>query len=128
MIEMSLMAPSKETDNKLRWVADVDGVAFQLYVPKWRVPHPWPNRIRVFISEPSTSPGSSPSDKPENAIVAIVERVKDHSQTVRFAPAGDPKKWQIGEPYIPYGLLPNPSVQRLRVDVEWDRSAGTWDE
>lgn len=125
---MTLMNPSKKTDNKLRWAAEIDGVSFKLYVPKRRVPQPWPKRIRVFISEPTTSTGTRPSIEPENSIVAIVDRVGEHSETARFAPVGDPKEWQIGEPYIPYALLPNPSVQRLRVEVEWERSAGAWDE
>ena len=43
------MALDKETDNKVRWTADVDGVTFSLYVPKWRVPEPWPSRIRVTV-------------------------------------------------------------------------------
>jgi len=51
MIRLSLMAPSKETDLKLRWEADVEGVAFKLYIPKWRVPRPWPTRILVRISD-----------------------------------------------------------------------------
>lgn len=129
MIKMSLMTPSKETDNKLRWVAYIDGVAFHLYIPKWRVPDPWPKSVRVLISRPSDSAAyrSGPSIEPENPISVIVERVADHTQTVRFAPIGDPQEWQIGEPYIPFSLLPDPSVRRLRVDVEWDWATGTWD-
>jgi hypothetical protein len=133
MIEMILMDPSKETDNKLRWQADVEGVNFELYIPKWRVPQPWPNRILVRISDvsaeaepqhpPATSASSASVDRP---IFAIVEKVREHTQTVRFAPRGDPKGWHIGEPYIPYNLLPTPDSQALRIEVEWDRSAGTW--
>jgi hypothetical protein len=44
MGEVALMDPSKTTDNKLRWQADVEGVNFKLYIPKWRVPRPWPIR------------------------------------------------------------------------------------
>jgi hypothetical protein len=127
MIEMSLMSPSKETENKLRWVADVDGIPFQLYIPKWRVPTQWPNRIRVFISELSDPQSSRSSVVPKDPIVVVVERVSEHTQTVRFAPEGDPKEWQVGEPYIPYGLLPTPTSNRLRLEIEWDTSAGTWD-
>lgn len=126
MIEMALMSPSKETDNKLRWHADVDGVAFQLYIPKWRVPQPWPNRIRVFVSAATALESSSMNVEPGTPIAVIVKRVVDHTQTARFAPLGDPKEWQIGEPYIPYQLLPDPASQILRVDVEWDTSAGVW--
>jgi hypothetical protein len=46
MIEMALLKPSKETENKLRWSTYMnDGSKFHLYVPKWRVPEPWPGRI-----------------------------------------------------------------------------------
>jgi hypothetical protein len=34
MPEIALMNPSKETDNKLRWWADVEGVPFKLYIPE----------------------------------------------------------------------------------------------
>lgn len=133
MVHLSLMAPSKETDNKLRWETDVEGVAFMLYIPKWRVPKPWPTRILVRISDASDPPlppqqlfGSAQGqDRP---IHAIVTRKVDHSRTVRFEPEGKPNEWEIGEPYIPYELLPNSSVQRVRIEVEWDRSAGTWNE
>jgi len=76
MVEIALMEPSKETDNKLRWKADVEGVSFKLYVPKWRVPRPWPTRILVRVSEvpaggedqPPKFSGSSPeSVKAEHA-------------------------------------------------------------
>ena len=35
----------KSTDNKLRWDEDVDGIKFELYIPKWRVPEPVPPTI-----------------------------------------------------------------------------------
>lgn len=39
----------KETENKLRWVVDVDGVAFKFYIPQRFVPQPPPKRIVVGI-------------------------------------------------------------------------------
>ena len=135
MVEIALMAPSKETDNKLRWQVYVEGVNFKLYVPKWRVPRPWPTRIIVRVSDipasgeaehqPATSGNSASLERP---IAAIVKKVREHTQTVRFAPQGDPNNWEIGEPYVPYSLLPSPSVQALRIEVRWDRSAGTWSD
>ena len=138
MKEVALMDSSKQTDNKLRWQADVDGVNFKLYIPKWRVPRPWPSRITVCISdvEPHVDRETSPftvTNSPlepllEQPIVAIADRVSDHTQTARFAPRGDPKEWQIGEPYIPYSLLPDSSVRTVHIEVRWDRSAGTWSD
>ncbi len=98
MVEISLMDPSKETDNKLRWRADVEGVDFKLYVPKWRVPLPWPRRIIVTISalprETSRAGRAEPADQGgreplERDIVAVVDRVREYTETVRFAPRGD---------------------------------------
>ena len=132
MIEVALMDPSKETDNKLRWQADVEGVKFQLYVPKWRVPRPWPMRVLVRVGD--VQAGGGPLPKPttsgvlERPIVAIVEKVAEHTRTVRFAPRGDPKDWELGEPYIPYDWLPSPTIEAIRIEVEWDRSGGTWSD
>ena len=63
MIELALLKPSKETENKLRWSTHVeqDDTDFQLYIPKWRVPEPWPGRIIVyidsFVGDPSKEEG-----------------------------------------------------------------------
>src|SRR5437667_4156669 len=109
MVEVALMDPSKTTDNKLRWQAVVEGVNFKLYVPKWRVPRPWPTRILVRISDVPAgaqvrdqAATAASSNSLERPICGIVERVREHTQTVRFAPQGDPRDWEMGEPYIPY--------------------------
>jgi hypothetical protein len=124
------MNPSKQTDNKLRWSSDVEGVEFKLYIPKDRVPRPWPIRIRVAISEYSAGnpEAASAQGGTEEPIVCVVERVSEKSKTVRYRPLGDPKAWQLGEPYIPLTLLPADLPERLRVEVRWDRTGGTWDE
>ena len=37
--------------------------------------------------------------------------------------------WEIGEPYIPFAFLDEQSPpDRIRIEVSWDPSAGTWDE
>src|SRR6266542_2964848 len=119
MIEVALMAPSKQTDNKLRWEADVDGVNFKLYIPKSRVPEPWPRRILVRVCDVDQQSGNEAvqADDPslERAITATVRRVRDHTDTVRFDPDGDPDDWKIGSPYIPKTLLPRPSTKNLQL-------------
>jgi eukaryotic-like serine/threonine-protein kinase len=91
-------------------------------------------QIRVRISDvPARSeqhqlPNLATSGSLEQPISAIVEKINAHTQTVRFAPQGDPTGWEIGEPYVPYSLLPSPSVQTLQIEVEWDRSAPTWSD
>ena len=133
MREITLMNPSKETDNKLRWSAEVDGVVFKLYIPKWRVPTPWPARLKVFVDaqgDAIRNDGAHRShSRPrasEDPVVATVEKVTEHTETVRYRPTGDPDEWETGEPYVPYSLLPTPTPARLRLEVQWDRSEGTW--
>jgi hypothetical protein len=137
MREVSLMDPSKETDNKLRWQAWENGVLFKLYIPKWRVPEPWPVRIVVRIDDdpnsfvavpPSRGPESEQTRNLDEPVVTLVAKHTEHTETVRYSPVGDPAKWELGEPYIPFAMLSVPVPKRLRLDVHWDRTAGTWAE
>jgi hypothetical protein len=125
MIEMSLMDPSKETDNKLRWETHIEGVRFKLYIPKKQVPWPWPKRIQVFVTD-RVNTARHRRGKQGRGLSAIVHRVTELTETVRFRPIGPPEQWEIGEPYIPYSFLPNRSALAIRIDVLWDMSAGTW--
>ena len=129
MHEITLMNPSKETDNKLRWSADVKGVEFKLYIPQSRVPQPWPRRIRVKISEAADlSPEATPVGQwnLEDPITCTVEKVNKHTETVRYRPIGAQTDWELGEPYIPFALLLDDLSARLQIEVRWDRSTGTW--
>jgi hypothetical protein len=138
MKEVALMHPSKETDNKLRWQSMVEGVSFKLYIPKWRVPRPWPVRIIVSVTNIPKDEGSAGGHRSpdshervtslEQPIIATLRKVREHTQTVRFAPQGDPDSWEIGEPYIPHSLLPDTSSDAIQIEVRWDRSAGTWSD
>jgi hypothetical protein len=131
MIEMVLLRPSKETEGKMRWSTHVekDNAPFHLYIPKWRVPEPWPGRIYVaiqaFEGDPSNVvPGPSRPTDLESNIRVLVKPVRDHTRTRRYAPLGDTSEWQIGEPYIPYSLIPADS-HLLVIEVQWDlRSKG----
>ncbi|MCH8331238.1 MAG: hypothetical protein IH946_07635 [Bacteroidetes bacterium] len=125
MIEMGL-SPSKETESKLRWsiFVEKDAAEFKLYIPKWRVPKPWPGRIYVgiqsFTGDLSTV-SQSLTDLVgfDNPIRELIVLEKDHTQTKRFAPLGDSKDWHIGKPYIPFSLIPRP-MDYLIIDVQWD--------
>jgi hypothetical protein len=138
MTEIALMDPSKETENKLRWKADVAGVEFKLYIPKWRVPRPWPTRIIVSIrdfygdeasarSRHSVGPRET-AEVIDRPIVAVLDKRKQHTNTVRFTPRGDQKTWEIGEPYIPTSLSPEAPPDAVEIEVRWDRSEGTWSD
>ena len=125
MIEMAL-GPSKETDKKFRWSTRVekDNAPFHLYIPKWRVPEPWPGRIFVGIESFSGDPsGFSQSrcdlDNLDNPIKVLVKPIEDHTRTVKYAPVGDKEGWQTGYPYIPDSLIPSDS-HFLIIEVKWD--------
>lgn len=129
MIEMALLESLKETDKKLCWSAEVGGTDFRLYIPKWRVPEPWPRRITVAIEAvPSVNLNLSSltcslvaKDESLRAkpIRAMVHSVAIHSKTIRYAPDGDPVDAEIGEPYIPTPLTLN-GAEHLLVTVVWD--------
>jgi len=128
MIEMALLKPSKETPNKLRWSAHVkeDNADFEFYIPKSRVPEPWPGRIFVGIEPFSGDPSNftqSPCDldNHDNPIKVLVEPepLRKHTKTVRYHQLGDKGDWQIGKPYIPFRLIP-PDSHFLIIEVKWD--------
>lgn len=128
MIEM-LLESTKETDKKLRWGRETDdGVVFSLYIPKWRVPEPWPQRIYVKIELIGNAKSLKPRYTKEHfeehpslktrPIVGVVRRVEEHTETLRYRPIGD-DEWEIGEPYIPYSLTCD-SAEYLKLTVDWD--------
>ncbi len=133
-IEMTLFQSAKETDNKLRWDVDVEGTNFALYIPKWRVPQPWPSKIcvQVFprryngddnfnLSPKDIETDSSLSNEP---IIATITKMSEHSKTIKYQPIGEQKYWEIGEPYIPTQLTYN-ELDKLRIIIFWDlRSRG----
>jgi len=124
MLEMSLLGPSKETFNMLRWsiFVEKDNTDSLIYIPKWRVPFPWPSLIRVMLSEFSDKYSSYPkvykTKNNNDAINVILESVSEHTLTRHYAPIGDKSKWPIGEPYIPFSLIPSNS-NLLYLRVEW---------
>jgi len=131
-IEMTLFESAKVTENKLRWDVEVNGVTFSLYIPKWRVPRPWPSRICVRITprrnegtdEPNLSSVDATNDPvlTHEPIIATVTMFKKHTNTIRYRPVGEAEKWEIGEPYIPFSLTAD-ATEKLRLIVFWDISS-----
>ena len=119
----------KETENKYRWDTDVDGVRFSMYIPKWRVPEPYPNKIgiRIYLEDEIQFYGNEYVRKDyENDdnlkfqdIIAKVEKKYYCTKTVRFDPVGVPKTWEIGSPYIPIELMPFRDINSLIISVKW---------
>src|SRR5579883_3198195 len=96
-IECRLLT-DKLTDRKVRWNAEYDDAPFELYIPRWRVPDPIPTVIYVTI-EPANPPADWSTYPPEHPpsriasrdpIVALVDKVREHTKTVRYRPRGLP--------------------------------------
>ena len=76
--------------------------------------------IEPFSGDPSNFTQSPCDlDNIDNSIKVLVKPFKDHTKTVRYAPLGEEKDWQIGEPYIPKSLIP-PDSHFLIIEVKWD--------
>ena len=129
LLEMSLLEAKKETDNKLRWDVDVEGTKFELYIPKWRIPEPWPSRIWVGVSPRRSAGDELPNLTREDVqsdgslrhepIVATVDKVSVHTATIKYQSTGNESTWEIGTPYVPFSLTGGRS-ERLRLIVLWD--------
>jgi len=128
-IEMALLDSFGATDNKLRWITMIDTTEFRLYIPKWRVPEPWPKQVAVTV-EPVPKGVVHVSDvTPEAAandgavrpspIRIIVDRIAWMTKTVRYRPQGNAKAWELGEPYIPIDLT-HDGADQLLITVKWD--------
>ncbi len=130
--EAILMNPSRDTGNKLRWESQIDGLRFTFYVPKRRVPVPWPKQIVVAVSElplvvheMHTAASAEPIDT-HLPIVTTVGLDYRCLHSVRYRPIGEPATWEIGTTYIPYSLLRSDVPPRLQIEVRWDYTAGHW--
>jgi hypothetical protein len=133
---------SKETKNKIFWETTVEsgdkqgnpGTAeFRLYIHKWRVPEPCPEKIYVRIElcqlheKPEFLIVEDAEEKPKlksNPIVAIIHAFKPHTAALRYHPIGDQSEWEIGEPYIPYNLTHN-EAEYLKITIAWKKPADT---
>ncbi len=129
LIEMTFFESSKETENKLRWNAKINETTFSLYIPKWRVPEPWPSKILVRVDPQRNNVENTPNLKLNDIkcngslrhepIIATVRKFFKHTKTIRYSPVGDKEGWEIGEPYIPFELTCG-DLDTLRVIVFWD--------
>lgn len=142
MVELALLESIKETDNKLCWSTKVDGTEFRLYIPKWRVPEPWPKRIAARVEAMTAAlmqtigmqvlagaAGPLSLITPEavaanvacrtSPICTVVEFVDHKSRTIRYCPLGDQKSWELGQPYIPTELTYGGQALLL-ITVNWD--------
>jgi hypothetical protein len=129
LLEMTRMEAAKETDMKLRWDRDIDGTPFSLYIPKWRVPQPWPSRLWVGIvprrgkAHDDTNLAARDVEQDptltREPIIATVTKHTLHTKTIRYRPVGVPEDWELREPYLPFALTYD-GAERLRIVVLWD--------
>ncbi len=119
----------KTTPNKILWVADVEGVEFKLYIPKWRVPEPEPKQISIKIISPDEDIENKFFITKENIkanpqlrlsnIYSDIVKIAEHSTTIMFDPLGDSKYWEIGSPYIPKTIFREKKYEQLTIIIEW---------
>jgi hypothetical protein len=133
---------SKETKNKIFWETSVESLDqegnpcqtdFRLYIHKWRVPEPCPEKIYVKIEpsklqkKPKFLSIDEAEEKPSllsNPIVSIVHSFKPHTGTLRYHPIEDQSEWEIGEPYIPYSLT-HDKAEYLQLTIKWKKPGDT---
>ena len=134
MGKVVLMNSSKMTPNKLRWCVNVNGTPFNIYIPKRCVPKPWPVKVLVSITkaERGVHTPFPRRRNPAQPIIADVVFERLHGETARYKPEGNVKEWEISQSYVPYEILesvsPGTIPSRLRIEVQWSYSAGTWEE
>lgn len=123
-----ILAFNKETEMKWRWIADINGVEFKIYVQKWRTPEPIPDKILVKIGSPEDAFENklkytqkeieeSPELKHE-PIYEIVKKTDIMTETIRYNPIIERNDWELGEPYIPFELIPG-EPNKLAIQVIW---------
>lgn len=134
MGKVVLMNSSKMTPNKLRWCVNVNGTSFNIYIPKRCVPKPWPAKILVSITKAEAG-NQTPIPRRRGLAQPIVTDVvldRRHGETARYKPEGYVNEWEISQSYVPYEILESVSSgsfpNRLRIEVKWSYSAGTWED
>lgn len=138
----------KETEESFRWKKELDGVTFQLYIFRKRVPRPAPKLIEVSVFDHRSlysvlltkvgkkSVGElSESDKSELAKVGVEEshlrtagedailgaafKAENHTLTIRYNAPRGLKELEFGDPYVPKSILSDPYPERLLFLVRW---------
>jgi len=130
---------SKETDNKYRWDAKIADTLLEIYIPKWRIPEPYPLGISVDIFEPDDSRcpvvvrhgKQEVKANPRLRLVPITAEVtykEDMTLTARYDPVleGNDAR-EVGSPYIPFALLGGSRPKLLVIEINWEtRNQGSF--
>ena len=128
----------KDTTNWYRWDAkvDEDDTLLEIYLPKWRVPDPYPLRISMEIHEPSEYRRPIVPLNREEAlanprlrrapITAEVTFTKDRSPKAEYGPVLDDDVREIGDLFIPKTLLAGLTPKRLVIVINWETGNGNY--
>lgn len=139
----------KYTDRKYRWITEIDGVNFKLYVTEDRVPKPHPQIIEVSIFQDQAlfsnllwRVGSkrlgdlNDLEKGELEKIGLNEGMiitagktaifgavndphSDHTETARYNAYRHAKELEFGDPYIPKSVFISSLPERLLFVVRW---------
>lgn len=117
------------TSNYARWDGLHGNVTFSLYVPSWRVPHPTPTEIRVFVvprrAERFDGSNLTRQDVDRDGgtawepIVTTVKKSTEDVNKIQYVPIEDGELAQALQLHIPRGLTSN-EAELLRLIVLWD--------
>lgn len=116
----------KQTLRMVRYRVPLGTVDFCIYVPKWRIPAPWPKKIMVQVESLGSDQrargvlaATARVGSAKSPIYAIMSRVSVHTRTVRFDPETSERDDEIGAIYVPYSLLSDPPPERILMTVKW---------
>lgn len=139
----------KYSDRSYRWITDVKGVKFKVYIQEDRVPQPYPKIIEVSIFQDkelyshilwrigSRTVGDLTEFDKDDLFKFGVERTAlvtagdtalfgavhdpdpDHIDTIRYNAFRHDPALEFGDPYIPKSVLDDPLPERLLFLVRW---------
>jgi hypothetical protein len=121
----------KDTANWYRWDAKIDDTLLEIYLPKWRVPDPYPLRISMEIYEPSEyrrpivpldqeEALANPRLRRAPIVAEVTFTNKDRSPKVEYGPVLNDNVREIGDLFIPKTLLAGLTPKRLVIVIDWE--------
>ena len=133
-MEKKLCTYSKSTEGMHRWDAMIGHAPLEIYIPRWRVPDPYPSHISVEIFEWAEYLQSinylyqeellANPELSHNSIVTRVTFNKDCSLTAKYKTDLNNDVREIGDPFIPKTLLSTLPPKRLVIVINWERGNG----
>lgn len=126
-LELSLAVP-KPQELYMQWNVLVQGAWCSLAVPKWRVPNPWPVKVRIMItprrSRSADAANLTERDSSRNHVLnrePIVATLKlvEGDELIRYRPIGEERRREMGDLILPPGIV-DPAPELVRLLVLWE--------